>query len=80
MSHEHQEPDHTQWDISSSNPKWRPLAAAVSDLGRRVASPNLVLEVCLYRATAIGGLQITFRGGSEEHMEQELGILELNMK
>lgn len=56
------------------------MAAAVSDLGRRVASPNLVLEVCLYRATAIGGLQITFRGGSEEHMEQELGILELNMK
>lgn len=25
MSHQHREPDHTQWDISSSNPNWRPL-------------------------------------------------------
>lgn len=24
MAHEHKEPDHTQWDISSSNPNWKP--------------------------------------------------------
>lgn len=32
MSHEHQEPDHTQWDISSSNPKWRSVSTGRQQL------------------------------------------------
>ena len=30
MSEKHHEPDHSQWDISSSNPQWRPRRACSS--------------------------------------------------